>query len=154
MPVGPVQTTYSFKDLVGVLNNDILGQPFQLAGGNIGNGQISIRMLTMRTEHEVGADGTVMPSYVSGNNAEVSIEVQQTSALHHALLSLYNQLQTAADSGDVSNWVGSVISFRTILDGATHNLTGVSFDKVPDKNYAAKGGMVTWVFKAAYAINQ
>ena len=150
----PIGTTYSFKDLVGVLNNPLLSAPYQLVGGNIGLGTITIRMLTQRTEHEVGTDGVVMPSYAAGQNAEITIEIQQTSQLHHALLSLYNLLTTAANGGDVSNWAGTVIQLRTILDGSRHNLQGVSFQKIPDKPYAAKGQNVSWVLMAASAINQ
>lgn len=151
---GPVQTTYSFKDLVGVLDNPLLDSPLQIVGGNIGNGSISIRMLTQRTEHEVGTDGVVMPSYVAGANGEVTIEVQQTSALHHALLALYNQLATAADGGDISNWVGSTLTFRTILDGSSHTLSGLSFQKITDKPYAARGQNVTWTLMAANVVQQ
>lgn len=148
------QTTYSFKDLVGVLTSPLLPAPFQLAGGNIGIGSISIRMHTQRTEHDVAADGVVMPSYVPGNNAEITIEVQQTAALHHLLLGLYNLLLTAADSGDVSNWASIVVSLRTVLDGSGHFLSGVSFQKTTDKAYTSKGGRVTWTLMAAEAVNQ
>ena len=154
MATGPVQTTYSFKDLVGVITSPLLGSPYQLVGGNIGNGSITIRMLTQRTEHEVAADGTVMPSYVSGANAEVTVEVQQTSELHHLLLSLYNQITTAAEGGDVSNWATLLISLRTILDGSAHTLSGLSFQKIPDKPYAPKGQNINWVLMAANAVNQ
>lgn len=149
----PVQTTYSFKDLTGVLSNPLLGSPFQITGGNIGNGQITIRMTVNKTEHDVAADGVVMPSFVAGENGEVTVEVQQTSALHHALLSLYDMLDTAAVGGDVSNWASTTMSFRTILDGSTHTLSGVSFQKVPDKPYAAKGSNVTWILMAANIVN-
>lgn len=152
--MGTVQTTYSFKDLTGVLNNPLLDSPYQIVGGNIGNGSLTIRMLTTRTEHEVAADGAVMPSYVAGQNAEITIEVQQTSQLHHALLALYNLLTTAADGGDISNWASTAISLRTILDGAGHFLSGVSFQKIPDKPYAAKGQNVAWILMAASAVNQ
>lgn len=152
MPV--VQTTYSFKDLTGVLNNPLLSTPYQIVGGNIGLGTLTIRMLTQRTEHEVGADGVVMPSYVSGQNGEISIEVQQTSSLHHELLSLYNLLTTAANGGGISNWAATTIQLRTILDGSGHSLSGVSFQKIPDKPYAAKGQNVTWILMAASVINQ
>lgn len=154
MATNPIATVYSFKDLVGTLVSPQLDNPYQIAGGNIGNGQITIRMLTQRTEHEVAADGTVMPTYISGSNGEVTIEVQQTSDLHHLLLSLYNQNVTEADSGDVSNWVSITISLRTILDGSGHILTGVSFQKIPDKPYAAKGQNVTWILMAANVVNQ
>jgi len=149
-----VQTTYAFKDLTGVLDAPSLGGPFQLAGGNIGVGTITIRMLTQRTEHEVAADGVVMPSYIAGNNAEITIEMQQTSQLHHILLGLYNAVSMEADAGDIGNWAGMTLAFRTILDGSSHVFGGVSFQKVPDKPYASKGGNVNWILMAASAINQ
>jgi hypothetical protein len=151
---GPVQTTYSFKDLTGVLSNPLLGASYQLVGGNIGNGKIVIRMITDRLEMETGADGTVMPSYIPGQSAEISIEVQQTSSLHHALLALYNQVVTAADGGDLSSVVATTISLRTILDGSGHLLSGVGFKRIPDKAYGAKGENLTWVLMAASAVNQ
>jgi Protein of unknown function (DUF3277) len=154
MPSGAVNATYSFKDLVGVLSNPVLPAPYQIVGGNIGNGQITIRMLTQRTEHEVGTDGTVMPSYISGSNGEITIEVQQTSALHHALLDLYNLLATAADNDQLANWAATVINLRTVLDASTHILSGVSFQKIADKPYAAKGQHISWVLMAANIVNQ
>lgn len=150
----PVATTYSFKDLVGVLNSPLFDSPLQLMGGNIGLGSATVRMLTQRTEFETGADGVVMPSYVPGASAELTIEVQQTSALHHALLSLFNLVTTAADGGDVSNAFSATISLRTILDGSGHFLSGVGFQKVPDKPYAPKGQNVSWVLMAANCVNQ
>ena len=146
-------TTYSFKDLVGVLVNTAYGVSFPLTGGNIGLGQITISMSTERTVHDVAADGTVMPSYVAGDNGTVAIEVQQTSNLHHELLSLYNLSVTAANADDVSGWAGTQISFRTLLDGSTHLLTGVSFGKIPDKPYQAHGAKLTWQLLAANIIN-
>lgn len=152
--MAPVQTTYSFKDLTGVLTHPLLPAPLQLVGGNIGNGQITIRMLTDRAEAETAADGTVMITYISGASAELVVEMQQTSALHHALLSLYNQIVTAAEGGDVGNVAGIGITLRTVLDGSTHNLQGVAFRKIADKPYAAKGQNVTWTLLCAYAISQ
>jgi hypothetical protein len=151
----PISTTYSFRDLSGVLNNPLLDAPYQIVGGNIGNGQMIVRMLTQRTEHEVAADGTVMPSYIAGANGELSIEVQQTSALHHQLLDLYNLLVTAADgNNDISNWAATTISLRALYDGSGHYMAGVSFQKIPDKPYAAKGQNITWVLMCALVTNQ
>lgn len=148
------QTTYSFKDLVGVLTSPAAPGPITIAGGNIGIGQLTIRMLTQRTEHDVAADGVVMTSYIPGQNAEVTIETQQTSGFHHALLGLYNAIVTASDNGDISNWASLGLSLRTVLDGAGHFLTGGSFQKIGDKPYMAKGGRVTWVLMFADAVNQ
>jgi hypothetical protein len=123
-------------------------------GGNIGNGDITIRMLTERTAQDVGNDGVVMPSYVAGQNAEVTVSMQQTSQLHKQFLALINLLTTAADGGDVSGWAGTTMSLRTILDGSGHNLTGVTFQKIPDKSYAAHGQKLVWVLLACSAVNQ
>jgi hypothetical protein len=148
-----VGQTYSFKDLVGVLVNSVFGVSIPLTGGNIGLGQVTITMTTERTTHDVAADSTVMPSYVAGDNGTVDLEVQQTSTLHHALLDLYNLCVLAANADDVLGWAATTISFRTILDGANHVLTGVSFAKIPDKPYQASGQKVRWSLMAANVVN-
>ena len=141
--------TYSFKSVVGVLKNSIVGIVRPLPGGNIGLGGITIRMTTSRTVHDVAADGTVMPSYVAGANGEVDIEVQETSILHKALLTLYNALVLQADLDDILGWAATSISFALLIDGSVHTLTGVSFDKIPDKPYQAAGQKITWKLMAA-----
>jgi len=148
-----IQTTYSFRDLVGSLTNPALQAGFPIVGGNIGTGTITIRMMTQRTEMDTAADGVVMGSYVAGDSAEVTIEMQQTSSLHHALVDLYNTLVTAANGGDVSNWLSTTLAFRTILDGSGHFMSGVGFQKLPDKPYAARGQNVTWTLLAASCVN-
>ena len=150
----PVNVTYSFKDLVGKLQNPAIGTGFTIVGGNIGNGTITIRMLTDRTEMETAADGTVMPTYIPGQSAEITIEMQQTSALHHALVSLFNTLATAANDGDISNWAGTVLNLRTVLDGSGHLASGVGLRKIADKTYASKGQNVTWSFMCASCVQQ
>ena len=73
---GPVQTTYSFRDLTGVLTNPLLDSPYQLVGGNIGLGSITIKMLTERADVLVGTDGSVMPMYIAGANAEMTMGIK------------------------------------------------------------------------------
>lgn len=146
-------TTYSFKSLTGVLTNTVFGTSIPLTGGNIGVGSITIRMTTTRTTHDVAADGTVMPSYIAGANGEVDIVVQETSPIHQALLALYNLCVLAADNDDVLGWAATAISFTLLIDGSTHVLTGVSFEKIPDKPYEAQGQKMTWKLMAANIIN-
>jgi hypothetical protein len=110
-------------------------------------------MATTRTALDVAADGTVMGSYIAGDNGACDFEVQQTSSLHHELLALYNLCILAANNDDVSGWLDTTISFRTILDGSTHVLTGVGFSKIPDKPYQASGQKVRWNFMVANIIN-
>lgn len=149
-----VGTTYSFKSLVGQLQNAAFGVTLALTGGNIGVGDITITMATERTVHDVAADGTVMPSYVAGDNGAVAVNVQETSSLHTALLSLYNLAVNAANNDDVSGWAATTINFRFLIDGSQHLLSGVSFAKVPDKPYQAHGQRITWNLMAANIINQ
>src|SRR5712691_8767794 len=93
--------TYSFKDTSGALTNPVLPQPIVFAG-QIGVGSFSIVMHTERTVLDTAADSTVMPSYIAGDSGEFTVEAQQTSFIHQALLNLYNTLKAAADSGDVT----------------------------------------------------
>jgi hypothetical protein len=146
-------STYSFRALTGVLTNPVFGFTIQLTGGNIGAGSFTVRMATTRTTHDVAADGTVMPSYVAGDNGDVDIDVQESSVLHTSLLALWNLCLLAANNGDVSGWAETVISFRMLTDGTQHVLTGCSFDKVPDKPYESAGKRVTWKLMACQINN-
>jgi hypothetical protein len=145
--------TYSFKSLTGVLTNDVYGITIPLTGGNIGAGSFTVRMTTARSAHDVAADGTVMVSYIAGDNGDIDINVQESSALHTELLALWNLALLAANNDDVSGWAATSISFRMLTDGTQHTLTGCSFDKVPDKPYEAAGQRVTWKMMAANVIN-
>ena len=144
-----VGTTYSFKDFVGVISNPVLGVTIPLTGGNVGIGSITFIMEGERTVHDVSADGTIMPSYVSVNNGRVTIEAQQTSVMHKELLNLYNLAVNAAEQGAISGWAATAISAQTLLDGSSHKCTGVSFAKNPDKPYQAHGQKITWTLMAA-----
>ena len=122
--------TYSFKSLTGVLTNPVFGVTIPLTGGNIGAGSFTVRMTTTRTVQDVAADGTIMPSYIAGDNGELDIQVQETSLLHKALLGLYNQCVLAANNDDVLGWAATAISFVLLADGtwegAGINVPGVS----------------------------
>jgi structural protein KPP10_ORF10 len=150
---GGVGSTYSFKSLVGVLQNAVFGVTIPLTGGNIGVGDFTITMATERTSHDVAADGTVMPSYIAGDNGTLSINVQETSILHKALLGLYNLAVLAANQDDVLGWAATTVSFTFLIDGSIHLLSGVSFAKVPDKPYQSHGQRITWNLMAANIIN-
>jgi hypothetical protein len=146
-------STYSFKDLTGAFVHPLAGT-YILGGGNVGMGQITISMAQDRTVQDVAADGSVMVSYIAGDNGSCSLEVQQTSDLHDFLLGWFNLCKTAADLGDITNWAAGALSVRNIVDGSVHTLTGISPGKVPDKTYTAQGGKITWVLPAANVINE
>lgn len=145
--------TYSFKALTGVIINPVFGVTIPLSGGSIGAGQFIISMATERTAHDVAADGTVMVSYIAGDNGALDIEVQESSFLHQALLALYNLCVVAANNFDVGGWAATKASFRMLTDGSQHILSGLSFQKIPDKPYSTAGQKITWHLMAANIIN-
>lgn len=136
--------TYSFRNTSGSLTNPLLPAPI-IFSGQIGMGAFNVIMANERTVHDRSADGTIMPSYVAGNDGSVTIEVQQTSILHQQLLDLYNSLILAAEGGDPSNWAASAMTLRNTTGlGNQHILIGISFGKRPDKPYLAQGSKITW----------
>ena len=82
-------TTYSFLDMTGSLSHPTIGD-YVFTGEGVG--QITVAYATERTSHDVAADGSVMVSKVAGNNGTITIECQQTSAVHKWLLAWYNAL--------------------------------------------------------------
>lgn len=142
---------YSFKDTSGAFNHPLaLGFSFF---GQIGAGRFTVAMHTERTVQATAADGTIMQSYVAGRSGTLSVEVQQTSALHQFLLNWLNLCSTAADNGDVSNWATATVTLRNITTGTGHVLTGISPSKMPDMSYASQGENVTWLLMAADVVN-
>jgi hypothetical protein len=136
-------TTYSFLDSVVVLAHALLPIPITISGEGLGKAVVS--MTTERTAHQVAADGSVMVSKIAGNNGNITIDLQQTSAAHKALLAFYNLVVTSPPNA----WAQGVLTMRNVTDGSMHVATGISFQKVPDKTYEAEGQMVSWTLMAA-----
>jgi hypothetical protein len=143
---------YSYKDVTLAFVHPLVAS--LILTGEEGAGQIVISNTVDHTVHSVAADGNTMVSYVAGDPGHLTLEVQQTSILHKALLSWLNALKTAANGGDVSNWANAVVVVRSLLDGSLHTLTGVSPLKNPDKTYAAQGGNITWTLMAAKIVSE
>lgn len=150
----PQLTTYSGRDLNGVLANLLFGT-ISLAGINSqGIEKVMVRMATEHAVTKTGMDGAVVPSYVPGESGEVEIQVWQTSVIHQEFLAAYNQVKTAADLGDVSQAFGSTLFLSNTTDGSSHTCTGGSFAKVPDKTYEADAQVVSWIIKFCNIINE
>jgi hypothetical protein len=139
--------SYSFKSIRGSIVNPVFNVVIPLQGGEVGAASIRITMSQERTRHMVAADGTVMVSYVAGNNGAIEIACQQTSSLHQELLALYNLAVLASESGDSTGWAATTISIRGDL--LQHICSGVSFAKKPDIPYQDSGQNVTWNLMAA-----
>src|SRR5208283_1669735 len=107
--------TYSFLDITLILDFSAVpgvGSVF-VASGQKGLGQIMIDTLQERTTIDISADGTPMMTYLAGDQAHLSIEVQQTSDMHSFLLAQYNALVAAANGGDVTNWNAATAFIRS-----------------------------------------
>lgn len=136
-------STYSFVDLSGVITHPLVGS-YNFKGEGIG--EASVEMATEKTVHDVAADGSVMVSYIPGENGSITLNAQQTSNLHKWLTNLYNVMKV---SGNHIYWASMAVYLRNTSDGTSHRATGVSFQKMPNKPYQAQGQRVSWVLMAA-----
>jgi Protein of unknown function (DUF3277) len=147
------RATYSFSDISGAMTHPIAGV-FLLSGGNLGMGKFTIEMTAEQTTMEATADGTVIVSAIENDIGSMTIEMNQSSALHSFLLGWYNAISTLKKLGDVTNWATASISLRAMLDGSFHTLTGVAPGKVPAKTYGAQSATISWILMAASVINE
>lgn len=137
-------TTYSFLDSVIILTHPTLQpEPIVLTGEGVGS--VSVSMTEERTAMETAADGSVMVSKIAGNLGSVSVNVQQTSNAHKALLTFFGKIIGA----DALSWAQAVMIVRNITDGTSHICTGVAPTKIPDKAYGKTGAHIDWKFMAA-----
>ncbi len=144
--------TYSFKDLVGVLN--FAGFPPFVVSGELGADRITIRMRTERAAQAVASDGAIMQTYIAGDNGEVTLELQETSPLHAYMVNIMNTLVGQANVGNVANFVAGTAQFTAINNGLIFMLYGMSPTKIPDVPFAKDGQNVTWTLLCARIIQQ
>nr|DAV21116.1 MAG TPA: Protein of unknown function (DUF3277) [Caudoviricetes sp.] len=139
-------TTYSFTDLAGSISHPTFGA-YLFDGTGIGS--VTISKATDRTAHDVAADGSVMVSKIAGNNGTLTIECQQTSAIHKWLLAWFNVLWQLP----TSEWASTSITLRNSATGTRHIISGVSPQKEPDTPYQSQGQRVTWNLMCAEITN-
>lgn len=139
-------TTYSFTDLAGSISHPTFGA-YLFDGTGIGS--VTISKATDRTAHDVAADGSVMVSKIAGNNGTLTIECQQTSAIHKWLLAWFNALWQLP----TSEWASASITLRNSATGTRHIISGVSPQKEPDTPYQSQGQRVTWNLMCAEITN-
>lgn len=138
----PSISTYSFLDLTGSISHPAVGV-YTFTGEGIG--EMTVTMATDRTAHDVAADGAVMVSKLAGSNGTITIQAQQTSALHNWLLNWYNYLYAA----DTDEWAETNILIRAPKMGKSHVAVGVSPQKIGDQPYQAQGQRVSWSLMCA-----
>ena len=135
-------TTYSFEDVTGAFAHPLVGV-FTFDGKGVG--ELTIEMDNDMTVHDRAADGTIMVSKLKGEPGKLTINVQQTSAIHKFLVNAYQ----AVKLGDSSYWASGGCTIRCVADGSNHVMTGMSFQKVPSKTYKAEGSRVVWTLLCA-----
>ena len=140
MDVGQV-STYSFSDVVGVINSIIGSFPFQ----GVGVGDLNVEMSTDKTVHTIANDGSIMISLIPGDNGVFTLNCLQNSLLNTFLANLYN----ASKVGGSATWASTSIYLREIVGLRSITMTGVSFQKRAGLPYQQQGQMRTWTFMAA-----
>jgi len=135
-------STYSFLDLSGAIAHPDLGA-YIFTGQGVGS--VTVALANDKSAHDIAADGAVMVSKIAGLTGMITINCQQTSALHKWLLTAFNALYIAP----TDSWAQMTIALRNTSDGTSHVITGASFGKIPDKAYAAQGAQVAWTLMAA-----
>jgi hypothetical protein len=146
-------TTYSFKDLTGAIASPLAG-PFVLTGGYLGAGKITVNMANEWTEHNRANDAAIMVSVSPGDDGDIEIQCQQTSAINAYLKSAQNLHQTAVRNGDSSNWAAIMLDLQNPVTGDKNTCTGVSFTKKPSLPFGSKGEMISWKLMSANIDNQ
>ncbi len=140
MEIGQI-STYSFSDLVGVINGLTGSFPFT----GVGVGDIQVEMTTDKTVHTIANDGSVCISLIPGNNGLITINCLQNSLLDKFLVSLYN----ACHVGGAEVWASTSIYFREIIGGRSVTAMGVSFQKRAGLPYQQQAQMRSWPLMAA-----
>ena len=136
-------TTYSFA---GSINHPTFGS--YLFDGT-GVGSVTVSKATDRTAHDIAADGSVMVSKIAGNNGTVTIECQQTSAIHKWLSAWFNALWQLP----TSEWASTSMTLRNTATGTRHIISGISPQKEPDTPYQSQGQRVSWTLMCAEITN-
>ena len=139
-------TTYSFAELSGAIAHPSLGA-YVFQGQ--GTGSVSIAPQTEKSTHDRASDGSIMVSKIAGNNAIVTISVQQTSELDAWLQNAFNLLNIVG----AAQWAQMSATLRNSVTQRTHVLNGLSFQKEPDQPYQAQGQQRTWNLMCAEHIN-
>ena len=139
-------TVYSFLDLSAVIAHPDFGS-FVFTEGGVG--QIVVAMANDKTFHEVDVRGTVVGAKIPSHNGQIHIQCQETSNIHKWLQWSYNILHQA----DSKKWMQMSATMRNICDGTSHEMRGMSFNKIPDKAYASQGQMVEWILLAAHIVS-
>ena len=134
--------TYSFLDLTGTISHPAVGV-FTLTGEGIG--EMTLTQTNDVSAMDTASDGTVMISKMASPSGSITIQVQQTSALHNWLMKWYTYLQIAG----TDEWASANILIRAPKMGRSHSAIGVCPQKIADCPYKAQGERISWTLLCA-----
>ncbi|HIT68889.1 MAG TPA: DUF3277 family protein [Candidatus Aphodomonas merdavium] len=132
-------STYSFSDHVLVLNHPSLGQ-LTLTGEGCSN--IKVGRSVVASQNDLAHDGSVMTSKIMATNGLLSFSVLQTSSACISLRKWYTYLEKAPSS----EWAQITARLENTVNGDVSNMSGGSFEKLPDKTVMDKGQSWIWNF--------
>lgn len=132
-----MNSVYSFADVSLVLSHPSVGQ-FTFAGAGLGS--VAVAYSTDNTVHDVAADGSVMISKVVADNGSMAINIQQTSEAQLWLSKWYNYIKSAP----TSEWARASAVLRIPASNETFNMSNISPQKRPDRQYQQTGQQQTW----------
>lgn len=108
-------------------------------------GTIGINMTGDRTAMDVASDGTVVVSKIKDRRATAAVQLQQTSEANRTLLKWFNYLEGASEH----EWARMSGIFNSPSTSEQHVMTGIAFQKLPDRGYTAQAGQQGWNFMIA-----
>jgi hypothetical protein len=143
---------YSYKSIQLSFSHLIAGT-FVLNGEQAAGG-ITITPLIDHTAQEVTPDGATINNFIPGNNATLTVQVQQVSEWNDFLVGWHNDCVMAAEAGDMSNYATASALVIDTNSGRTHTMQGIAPSKIPDTPYGAQSQMVSWVLKVSTLVTE
>lgn len=138
---------YSYKAIQLSFSHPIVGS-FILNGEQAAGG-ITIAPQIDPTVQEVTPDGSTITNFIPGDNALLTVQVQQVSEWNDFLIAWKNYCVTAAKAGDLSNYATANALVVDTYSGRSHTMQGIAPSKIPDTPYGAQSQMVSWVLKVS-----
>jgi hypothetical protein len=143
-----MKTGYSALKYSGVISHPLAGQSTFSGSGMI---KVNVSYLDNLTESELGMFGDPMVSKIESRRANITMEMQQTSALNSWLIAYANTVQAA----DAASWSGATITLTETYDnGITTTANDCAIVKRPDRSNQAQGDRVTWEFLSANCVEE
>lgn len=139
--------TYSFEDTSLSISHPDVGA-YSAYGAGLGD--VTITRTNDITTHETSADLSVLISRTAKKNGTITINVLQASEANDYFNKFCKYLETC----DINRFALGQVSIKSRSTGESWVCTGVTHQKMPDKNYTATGQYVSYVLMSASVVLQ